>query len=79
MWATDLAKMGIFYIIIIYVIYLLCVTDVFTKYAWVKTLKDKKVKTVLNALVETRNESNRKPNYGLIKEENFTINLCQNG
>ena len=79
MWATDLAKMGTFYIIIIYVIYLLCVIDVFTKYALVKTLKDKKGKTVLNAFVETRNESNRKPNYGLIKEENFTINLCQNG
>ena len=71
MWATDLAKMGIFYVIIIYVIYLLCVTDVFTKYAWVKTVKDKKGKTVLNAFVETRNESNRKPNYGLIKEENL--------
>ena len=30
--------------------YLLCATDVFTKYAWVKPLKDKKGKTVLNAL-----------------------------
>ena len=33
MWATDLAKMGTSYIIVIYVIYLLCVIDVFTKYA----------------------------------------------
>ena len=29
----------------------LCVIDVFTKYAWIKPLKDKKGKTVLNALI----------------------------
>ena len=42
--------------------YLLCVIDFFTKYAWVKPLKDKNTKTVLNALIEIVNESNRKPN-----------------
>ena len=42
--------------------YLLYVTDVFTKYAWVKPLKDKKVKTVSNAFIETVNESIRKLN-----------------
>ena len=42
--------------------YLLCVIDVFTKYAWVKSLKDKISKTVLNAFIEIVNESNRKPN-----------------
>ena len=42
--------------------YLLCVIDVFTNYAWVKPLKDKKIKTVLNAFIEIVNESNRKPN-----------------
>ena len=42
--------------------YLLCVTDVFTKYAWVKPLKDKKCKTVLNTFIEIINESIRKPN-----------------
>ena len=40
--------------------YLLCVIDGFTKYAWVKMLKDKKGKTV-NAFIEIVNESNRKP------------------
>ena len=54
-------------------------TDVFTKYVWVKPLKDKKGKTVLNIFNEIVNESNCKQNYGLIKEENFTINLCKNG
>ena len=42
--------------------YLLCVIDVFIKYAWVKSLKDKKDKTVLNAFIKTLSESNRKPN-----------------
>ena len=42
--------------------YLLCVIDVFTKFAWVKPLKDEKGKTVLNAFTEIVNESNRKPN-----------------
>ena len=42
--------------------YLLCVVDVFTKYAKVKTLKEKKGKTVLNAFTEIVNKSNRKQN-----------------
>ena len=42
--------------------HLLCVINVFTKYASVKPLKDKKVKTVLNVFIEKANESNRKPN-----------------
>ena len=33
--------------------------DIFTKYAWVKLLKDK---IFLNAFIEIVNESNRKPN-----------------
>ena len=32
--------------------HLLCVMNVFTKYAWVKPLKDKKGKTVLNDFIE---------------------------
>ena len=42
--------------------YLLCVIDIFTKHAWVKPLKYKKSKTVLNAFMEIVNESNCKPN-----------------
>ena len=42
--------------------YLLCVVDVFTKYTWVKPLKDKEGKTVLNAFIKILNESNCKPN-----------------
>ena len=36
--------------------------DVFTKYACVKPLKDKKCKTDLNGFIEIVNKSNRKPN-----------------
>ena len=36
--------------------------NVFTKYAWVKSLKHKKGEPVLNAFIEKVNESNRKPN-----------------
>ena len=35
---------------------------VFTKYAWVKPLKDKKGKTVFNDFIEIVDESNRKAN-----------------
>ena len=42
--------------------HLLCVIDVFSKYAWVKPSKYKKGKTVVNAFIEIVNESNRKPN-----------------
>ena len=62
-----------------YVKYLFCVIDVCTKYAWVKPLKDKKGKTVLNGFIRIVNESNRKPNFGVIKEKDFKINLCKNG
>ena len=59
--------------------YLSCIIDVFSKYVWVKPLKGKKGKTVFNAFIEIVNESNCKTNYGLIKEENFIINVCKNG
>ena len=54
--------------------------DVFNKYAWIKPLRDKKKgETVLNAFMKIANESNyQTKNYGLIKENNFIINLCKN-
>ena len=42
--------------------YLLCVLDVFTKYAWYKPLKDEKGKTTLDTFIGIVNVSNRKPN-----------------
>ena len=60
--------------------YLLCVIDAFTKYAWVKLLKDKKCKAVVNAFIEMVNKFCSKPNkLWVIKGENVIINLCKNG
>ena len=61
-WAADLAEMESLFSKNKNIKYLLCVIDVFIKYVWVKTFKDKKGKTVLNAFIEIVNESNRKPN-----------------
>ena len=60
-WAADLVKKGL-PSFNRYVKYLLWIIDVFTKYAWVKPMKDKKPKTVLHRFIKIVNESNRKPN-----------------
>ena len=61
-WAADLAEIRSLCSKHKNVKYLLCVIDVFTKYAWVKSLKDEKGKTVLNPFIEIINECNSKPN-----------------
>ena len=42
--------------------FLLCVVDIFCKYAWVVPLKDKKGITITNAFQKILKESNRKTN-----------------
>ena len=42
--------------------FLLCVIDIYSKDAWVITLKDKKGITITNAFEKILDESNRKPN-----------------
>ena len=54
--------------------HLLCVIDVFTKYAWVKALKEKKAKPVLNAFIDVVNESNCKPNKLWVDRERELFN-----
>ena len=79
-WVADLAEMELLSSKNENVKYLLCVIGVFTKYAWVKPLKDKKGKTVLNYFIEIVNESNRKLNKLWVDQgRNFRINLCKNG
>ena len=54
--------------------FLLCVTDIFSKYAWIIPLKDKKGIIITNAFQKNLKESKRKrKNYGLIKVANFMI------
>ena len=42
-------------------IFLLCFIDIYSKYAWVLSLKDKKGITITNAFQKIFDESNRKP------------------
>ena len=42
--------------------FLLCIIDIFSKYAWIIPLKDKKDVTITNAFQTILTESNRKPN-----------------
>ena len=54
--------------------FLLCVTDIFSKYAWIIPLKNKKGIIITNGFQKVLKESNRKrKNYGLIKAANFII------
>ena len=42
--------------------FLLCVIDIYSKYAWVVPLEDKKGVSIVNAFQSILNKSNRKPN-----------------
>ena len=42
--------------------FLLCVIDIFRKYAWVVSLKDKKGATIVNAFQKILDDSKREPN-----------------
>ena len=45
---------------------LLCAIDIYSEYAWVVLLKDKKGITITNAFQQILDESNRKPNEILV-------------
>ena len=58
--------------------FLLCVIDIFSKYAWVVPLKDKKYcKNLIEAKQSLKDANLIK--YRLIKEVNFTIILLKDG
>ena len=73
-WAADLTEMGSLFSKNKNVKYSLCVIDVFTKYAWIKPLKYKKDKTVLNAFIKIVNESNCKPTKVWVDQERESSN-----
>ena len=58
--------------------FLLCVIGIFSKYAYVFPLKDKKGVSIVDAFQKILDKSGCKSN-GLIKEANFTIILSKNG
>ena len=59
-WDDDLADMNFISKINMRIYFLLCVTDIYSKYAWVITLKDKKEITIANAFQNFLKESKRK-------------------
>ena len=61
-WGVDLADMQLISKHNKGIKYLLCVIDLFSKYAWVVPLKDKKGITITNAFQKNLKQSNRKPN-----------------
>ena len=61
-WGADLADMQLISKFNKGFRFLLCVIDIFSKYAWVVPLKDKKGITITNAFQKILNVSNRKPN-----------------
>ena len=59
--AADLVEMGSLSSKNRGVEWLLCVIDVFTKYTWVKPVKDKKSKKLLNGFIKIVNKWKRNP------------------
>ena len=56
--------------------FLLCVIDIFSKYAWVAPLKDKKGISIVNAFQKILEESKRKPNKLWVDKGDEFYNNC---
>ena len=61
-WSADLFDMQLVSKFNKGLTFLLCVIDIFTNYAWVIPLKDKKGIAITNVFQKILDESNRKPN-----------------
>ena len=61
-WAADSADMQLISKFNKGFKFLLCVIDIYSKYAWVVPLKDKKGVSIVNAFQSILKKSNRKPN-----------------
>ena len=61
-WGVDLADMQSLSKYNKAIKYLLCAIDLFSKYAWVIPIKDKKGTSIVNAFKKILSDSNRKPN-----------------
>ena len=61
-WGVDLADMQLISKFNKGILFLLCVIDIFSKYAWIFPLKDKKGTPVTNAFQKILDKSNHKPN-----------------
>ena len=78
-WGADLADMQLISKFNKGFRFLLCVIDIFSKYAWVVPLKDKKGVSIVNAFQKILKESNRKPKKIWVdKESQFYNNSFKN-
>ena len=91
-WGADLADMQLLSKYNKGIRFLLCVIDIFSKYAWVVPLKDKKGVSIATAFQSILKQSNRKPNKIWVDKGsefynasfkkwllNFTMLLLKNG
>ena len=79
-WGADLADMHLISKFNKGFRFLLCVTDIFSKYAWVIPLKDKKDISIVNAFQKILKESDRRPNKIWVdKGSEFYNNSLKNG
>ena len=61
-WSADLADMQLISKFNKRFRFLLCIIDIFSKYAWVVPLKDKKGVSIVNAFQKILKQFSRKPN-----------------
>ena len=79
-WGVDLADMQLLSRYNKGIRFVLCVIHIFSKYAWVVPLKDKKGVSIVAAFQSILKQSNRKPNKIWVdKALNFTTLLLKNG
>ena len=80
-WGVDLADMQLLSKFNKGIKYLLCAIDLFSKYAFVVPLKDKKGISIVNAFQSILNKYKKENHikYGLTKALNFTMLLLKNG
>ena len=77
-WGVDLADMQLINKHNKGFRYLLCVIDLFSKYAWVVPLKDKKGLNIVNAFQKILDSSKRKPNKIWVDQGSESYNVFKN-
>ena len=77
-WGANLADMQLLSRYNLGIRFLLCVIDIYSKYAWVVCLKDEKGVSIVTAFQSILKQSNRKPNKIWVGSEfyNASFNKC---
>ena len=76
-WVADLVEMQKFSKWNKGIKYLLMVIDVFSKYGWIKPLKDKKLKLLVKHLMKYSRVNVNHKCYGLIKVLSLSVNISK--